>query len=55
MHLRPRLITFALMQDIVVIGAGNLGLSIATGILHSGGATTMYLTRRNLDDPAAQR
>lgn len=35
-------------MKIAIIGAGNLGLSIATGILHSGGATTMYLTRRNL-------
>jgi pyrroline-5-carboxylate reductase len=36
-------------MKIAIIGAGNLGLSMATGILHSGGATTMYLTRRNLD------
>ena len=36
-------------MKIAIIGAGNLGLSIATGILHSGGATSMYLTRRNLD------
>jgi len=36
-------------MKIAIIGAGNLGLSIATGILHSGGATTMYLTRRHLD------
>ena len=35
-------------MKVAIIGAGNLGLSIATGILHSGGATTMYLTRRNL-------
>ena len=35
-------------MKIAIIGAGNLGLSIATGILHSGGATSMYLTRRNL-------
>ena len=35
-------------MKIAIIGAGNLGLSMATGILHSGGATTMYLTRRNL-------
>lgn len=34
-------------MKIAIIGAGNLGLSIAEGILHSGGATTMYLTRRN--------
>ena len=36
-------------MKIAIIGAGNLGLSIATGILHSDGATSMYLTRRNLD------
>ena len=34
-------------MKIAIIGAGNLGLSIAEGILHSGGATTMHLTRRN--------
>ncbi len=36
-------------MKIAIIGAGNLGLSIAEGILHSGGATTMYLTRRSLE------
>lgn len=36
-------------MKIAIIGAGNLGVSIATGILHSGGATTMYLTRRNVE------
>ncbi|MCO5724627.1 pyrroline-5-carboxylate reductase [Robiginitalea marina] len=36
-------------MKIAIIGAGNLGVSIATGILHSGGATSMYLTRRNLE------
>ena len=36
-------------MKIAIIGAGNLGLSIATGILHSDGATSMYLTRRNLE------
>ena len=35
-------------MKIAIIGAGNLGVSIARGILHSGGATSMYLTRRNL-------
>ena len=34
-------------MKIAIIGAGNLGLSIAKGILHSNGATSMYLTRRN--------
>jgi len=33
-----------------IIGAGNLGLSIAKGILHSNGATSMYLTKRNTAD-----
>lgn len=36
-------------MKIAIIGAGNLGLSIATGLLNSGAATTMYLTRRNPD------
>tara|TARA_R110002051_G_scaffold143507_6_gene216539 strand:- start:66700 stop:67494 length:795 start_codon:yes stop_codon:yes gene_type:complete len=34
-------------MKIAIIGAGNLGLSIANGILKSNGATTMYLTKRN--------
>nr|WP_298924396.1 pyrroline-5-carboxylate reductase [uncultured Allomuricauda sp.] len=34
-------------MKIAIIGAGNLGLAIATGVLHSNGATTMYLTKRN--------
>jgi pyrroline-5-carboxylate reductase len=34
-------------MKIAIIGAGNLGLSIANGILNSNGATTMYLTKRN--------
>lgn len=36
-------------MKIAIIGAGNLGLSIAKGILHSNGATTMYLTKRNTE------
>ena len=36
-------------MKIAIIGAGNLGLSIAKGILHSNGATTMYLTKRHTD------
>ncbi|MEE9362635.1 MAG: pyrroline-5-carboxylate reductase [Cellulophaga sp.] len=36
-------------MKIAIIGAGNLGLSIAKGILNSNGATTMYLTKRNTD------
>lgn len=35
-------------MKIAIIGTGNLGLSIAKGILHSNGATTMYLTKRNV-------
>lgn len=34
-------------MKIAIIGAGNLGLAIAKGVLHSNGATTMYLTKRN--------
>ena len=37
-------------MKIAIIGAGNLGLSIAKGILHSNGATTMYLTKRNTEE-----
>ena len=36
-------------MKIAIIGTGNLGLSIAKGILHSNGATTMFLTKRNPD------
>jgi pyrroline-5-carboxylate reductase len=34
-------------MKIAIIGTGNLGLSIAKGILHTNGATSMYLTKRN--------
>lgn len=34
-------------MKIAIIGAGNLGISIAKGILNSNGATSMYLTKRN--------
>lgn len=37
-------------MKIAIIGAGNLGVSIAIGVLHSNGATTMYLTKRHTDD-----
>ncbi len=37
-------------MKIAIIGAGNLGLAIAKGVLHSNGATTMYLTKRNLEE-----
>ncbi len=36
-------------MKIAIIGAGNLGLSIAKGVLHSNGATTMYLTKRHVE------
>jgi pyrroline-5-carboxylate reductase len=34
-------------MKIAIIGAGNLGVSIAKGILHSNGSSTMYLTKRH--------
>lgn len=34
-------------MKIAIIGTGNLGLAMAKGILHSAGATSMYLTKRN--------
>lgn len=37
-------------MKIAIIGTGNLGLSIAKGILNSDGATTMYLTKRNPEE-----
>ncbi len=37
-------------MKIAIIGAGNLGLAIAKGVLHSNGATTMYLTKRNITE-----
>lgn len=36
-------------MKIAIIGTGNLGLSIAKGILNTNGATTMYMTKRNTD------
>jgi len=36
-------------MKIAIIGTGNLGLSIAKGVLHTNGATTMYLTKRNTE------
>jgi pyrroline-5-carboxylate reductase len=36
-------------MKIAIIGTGNLGLSIAKGVLHSNGATSMYLTKRNIE------
>ena len=34
-------------MKIAIIGAGNLGLSIAKGLLNTKGRTSMYLTKRN--------
>lgn len=34
-------------MKIAIIGAGNLGLAIAEGILHTNGATAMVLTKRH--------
>jgi pyrroline-5-carboxylate reductase len=36
-------------MKIAIIGAGNLGISIAKGILHSNGATSMFLTKRHTE------
>lgn len=36
-------------MKVAIIGTGNLGLSIAKGILHSNGATKMYMTKRNVE------
>jgi pyrroline-5-carboxylate reductase len=36
-------------MKIAIIGTGNLGLSIAKGILNSNGATSMYMTKRNVE------
>jgi len=37
-------------MKVAIIGTGNLGLAIGKGILDSNGASSMYLTKRNLDD-----
>jgi pyrroline-5-carboxylate reductase len=39
-------------MKIAIIGTGNLGKSIAKGILHSNGATTLYLTKRDTSELA---
>ncbi len=36
-------------MKIAIIGTGNLGLAIAKGILHSDGATNMYMTKRHIE------
>ncbi len=37
-------------MKIAIIGTGNLGKSIAKGLIRTNGITTLYLTKRNLDD-----
>ena len=36
-------------MKIAIIGTGNLGLSIAKGLVINNTYTTLYLTKRNLD------
>lgn len=36
-------------MKIAIIGAGNLGLAIAKGILQSNGASSLYLTKRHIE------
>ena len=36
-------------MKIAIIGAGNLGKSIAKGLITTNAITTLYLTRRNVD------
>lgn len=42
-------------MKIAIIGAGNLGLAIAEGILHTNGATSMVLTKRHTESIAGYR
>ena len=37
-------------MKIAIIGTGNLGKSIAKGLITNNAITTLYLTKRNLDD-----
>ena len=37
-------------MKIAIIGTGNLGCSIAKGLITTNAITTLYLTKRNLDD-----
>ena len=37
-------------MKIAIIGAGNLGCSIATGLITQNAITSLYLTRRNLEN-----
>jgi len=36
-------------MKIAIIGTGNLGCSIATGLIQANAITTLYLTKRNLE------
>ena len=42
-------------MKIAIIGAGNLGLSIAKGLLTNNIITQLYLTKRNLFDFRLER
>ena len=37
-------------MKIAIIGTGNLGCSIAKGLITTNAITSLYLTKRNLDD-----
>ena len=37
-------------MKIAIIGTGNLGCSIATGLITQNAITSLYLTRRNLEN-----
>jgi len=37
-------------MKIAILGAGNLGLSIAKGLIVNNAITTLYLTKRNTDN-----
>ena len=37
-------------MKIAIIGTGNLGKSIANGLIKNNAITTLYLTKRNLED-----
>ena len=37
-------------MKIAIIGTGNLGCSIAKGLIQTNAITTLYLTKRNLAD-----
>ena len=37
-------------MKIAILGAGNLGVSIAKGLIYSNAFTTLYLTKRKLEE-----